>query len=191
MDSKEFSREVNKYIKEINREELVDFVDNLIRKIPESKFEEVLCMINTDNEYLSDIEIENRINKYKEKFKEIDEGDLYFYVEQYEDYSYGWDNWQVEYSDKDNLGDIIEEAVKYAVMLVNYKKYKYAKEIFDMVLETNYQAFDEDMGESFEISLVDLKADEVISINIKICFITHFSCWFFTFICLFFIEYFI
>lgn len=36
----------------------------------------------------------------------------------------------------------------------------------NMILETNYQAFDEDMGESFEILLVDIKAYELISINI-------------------------
>lgn len=166
MDSKEFYKKVNKYIKEVEKEELVDFVDNVIRKIPESKFEEILCMINIDNTDLNDIEINNMINTYKEKFKEIEEGNLYFYAEQYEDYSYGWDDWKIEYSDKDNLGDIIEKAVKYAVMLVNNRKYKYAKEIFDMILETNYQAFDEDMGESFEISLVDIKAYELIFINI-------------------------
>lgn len=167
MESKEFYRKVNEYIKEIKKEEIVDFVNNILRKIPESKFEEILCMINMDNTYLSDIEIKNRINEYKEKFKEIEEGKLYFYAEQYEDYSYGWDDWKIEYSDRDNLGDIIEDSVEYAVNLVNHKEYSYAKEIFDMILETNYQAFDEDMGESFEISLLDIRAYELISVNIS------------------------
>ena len=81
---------------------------------------------------------------------------MYFYAEQYEDYSYGWDDWKVEYYDRDKLGDIIEDSVEYAVNLVNHKKYNYAKEIFDMVLETNYQAFDERMGECLEISLSDI-----------------------------------
>lgn len=36
-----------------------------------------------------------------------------------------------------------------------------------MILETNYQAFDEDMGESFEISLLDIRAYELISLNIS------------------------
>lgn len=139
----------------------------MVRKIPESKFEEILCMINMDKTYLSGIEIKDRINEYKEKFKEIEEGNLYFYAEQYEDYSYGWDEWKIEYSDRDRLGDIIEDSVEYAVNLVNHKEYNYAKEIFDMILETNYQAFDEDMGESFGISLLDIKAYELISVNIS------------------------
>lgn len=167
MKSKEFYRKVNEYIKEIKKEEVVDLVNNILRKIPESKFEEILCMINMDNTYLSDVEIKNRINEYKEKFKEIEEGKWYFYAEQYEDYSYGWDDWKIEYSDRDNLGDIIEDSVEYAVNLVNHKEYSYAKEIFDMILETNYQAFDEDMGESFEISLLDIRAYELISLNIS------------------------
>lgn len=167
MKSKEFYRKINEYIKEIKKEEIVDFVSNIIRKIPESKFEEILCIINQNNTYLSDIEIKDRINKYKEKFKEIEEGNLYFYAEQYEDYSYGWDDWKVEYYDRDKLGDIIEDSVEYAVNLVNHKKYNYAKEIFDMVLETNYQAFDESMGECLEISLSDIRAYELISINIS------------------------
>lgn len=167
MECKEFYKKVNKYIKEMKKEELTDFINNILRKIPESKFEEILCMINMDHTYLSDIEIKNRINKYKEKFKKIEEGNLYFYAEQYEDYSCGWDNWNIEYFDKDNLGNTIEEAVEYAVNLVNHKEYNYAKEIFDMILETNYQAFDEDMREIFEISLLDIRAYELISVNIS------------------------
>ena len=168
MKSKEFYRKINEYIKEMKKEEIVDFVSNIIRKIPESKFEEILCMMNMDNRCLSDIEIKDKINEYKEKFKEIEEGNLYFYAEQYEDYSYGWDDWKIEYSDKDNLGDIIKDSVGYAVNLVNHKKYNYAKEILDMILETNYQAFDEDMGESFEISLSEMREYELISVNIAI-----------------------
>ena len=104
------------------------------------------------------------------KFKKIEKGDLNFYAESYEDYSYGWDNWIIKYYDKDNLGNIIEKSVKYAIELVNHKKYYYAKEILDMVLETNYQAVDEDSEESFEISLLDMNEAGLISVNIsKIC----------------------
>lgn len=167
MESKEFYSKINEYIKKIKREQIINFVSNIIRKIPESKFEEILCMVNMDNTYLNDGEIENTVNEYKEKFEEIEEGNLYFYAEQYEDYSYGWDDWKIEYSDRDNLGDIIENSVEYAINLVNHKKYNYAKELLDMILETNYQAFDEDMGESFEISLLDMRAYGLISINIS------------------------
>ncbi len=167
MESKEFYRKIDEYIKTIKKEEIIDFVNNIIRKIPESKFEEILCIINNNNSNMSEIEIKQKIKEYKKKFKEIEEGNLCFYAEQYEDYSYGWDNWSVEYTDKDNLGELITNSVEYAVKLVNYKEYRYAKEIFDMVVDTNYQAYDENMGETFEISLLDIRENELISVNIS------------------------
>lgn len=167
MESKEFYRKIEEYIKSIKKEEIINFVSNIIRKIPESKFEEILCIVNSNNTNMNEIEIEQKVNKYKEQFKKIEEGNLYFYAEQYEDYSYGWDDWRVEYTDKDNLDELITDAVKYAVKLVNYKEYHYAKEIFDMVIETNYQASDEDMGETFEISLLEIQEHGLISVNIS------------------------
>ena len=167
MESREFYSKIDEYIKTIKKEEIIDFVNNIIRKIPECKFEEVLCIINKNASNINEIEIKKKIEEYKKKFMEIEEGKLCFYAEQYEDYSYGWDNWKVEYTDKDNLGEFITDSVKYAIKLVNYKEYRYAKEIFDMIIDTNYQAFDEDAEENFEISLVDLKENELISVNIS------------------------
>ncbi len=49
MESKEFYRKIDEYIKTIKKEEIINFVNNIIRKIPESKFEEILCIINNNN----------------------------------------------------------------------------------------------------------------------------------------------
>ncbi len=168
MESKEFYRKINEYIKSLEKEEIINFVNNIIRKIPESKYEEILCIINSNNLNIDKTEIEQNIKKYKEKFNEIEEKNLYFYAEQYEDYSYGWDDWNTEYTDKDNLEAIIVGAVKYAVKLVNYKEYHYAKEMFDMILKTNYTAFDEEMGETFELSLSELQEYGLISVNVPV-----------------------
>ena len=167
MESKEFYKKIDEYIKTMKKEEIIDFVNNIVRKIPENKFEEILCIINKNALNISEIEIKKRIKEYKKKFMDIEEGKLCFYADQYEDYSYGWDNWIVEYTDKDNLGEFITNSVKYAIKLVNYKEYRYAKEIFDMIIDTNYQAFDENMEEIFEISLLDIRENELISINIS------------------------
>ncbi len=167
MESKEFYKKIDEYIKTIKKDEIIDFVNNIIRKIPESKFEEILCIINKNDSNISEIEIKEKVKEYKEKFMEIEEGKLCFYAEQYEDYSYGWDNWIVEYTDKENLGEFITNSVEYAIKLVNYKEYRYAKEIFDMIIDTNYQAFDENMEEFFEISLLDIRENELISVNIS------------------------
>lgn len=73
-----------------------------------------------------------------------------------------------EYSDDDNISDLIYDAIMIAVDLTNKREYKYAKELFDMVLYTNYQFLDDDGGDNFEISLDELKENNLININVDI-----------------------
>lgn len=171
MELREFSEIINEYIKKVKKEEVIEFVNNLIRKIPKSKYEEVLCMVNNGRDsYLNDIDIKSKIDEYKEKFNQMEQGDLYFQADEYEDYSYGWDNWTIEYYDSYNLGSIINNAVDYAIELLNCKKYDYAKEIFDIVLSTNYQALNEDFGETLGLELVDMKVYDLINFDVqKLC----------------------
>jgi len=60
--------------------------------------------------------------------------------------------------------------VEYAIELVNCKQYSYAKELVDLVMETKYQAFDEDIEEIEEITLLDIQSYNLTNINIqKLC----------------------
>lgn len=167
MQSKEFYREIDEYIKIAEREEIVSFINNVIRKIPQNKYEEVLCIIDKGKKR-NKSEIRKKINEYKKKFEDIEKGELVFYSEEIEDYSGGWDNWITEYYDRDNVGDIIEEAIDFGIELVDYREYSFAKEIFDMVLDTNYQIIDELRGECIDSSLLEIKYNELISINISL-----------------------
>lgn len=164
MNSSEFFKKVNDELKNREKQEILDIVNNLIRKIPKSKYDEVICMLGNDKKLEN---IESKIEEYKIKFKMIDDLDLYFHATGYEDYdNYYWGDWIWEYSDDDKVGDLIKEATYYAVNLVNHKEYKYAKELLDLIIYTNYQFLDDDGGDFFEISLKELQEECLININV-------------------------
>ena len=170
MKSIDFYNKFNEKIKELDFEELKDVINNVIRKIPENKYEEVINIFNVVNNS-NEQEIVNKIQEYQEKFELIDNFELYFHASGYEDYgdSYSpWgDDWIWEYSDEDNVGSLIEEAIILGIDLTNQKQYKYAKELFDLVLYANYQVLDDDGGDYFEISLTELKENHLININVN------------------------
>lgn len=170
MRSIDFYNEFNEKIKDLDFEELKDVINNVIRKIPENKYEEVINIFNVVNN-CNEQEIVNKIQEYKEKFELIDNSELYFHASGYEDYgdSYSpWGgDWIWEYSDEDNVGSLIEETIMLGIDLTNQKQYKYAKELFDLVLYANYQVLDDDGEDYFEISLTELKENHLININVK------------------------
>ena len=161
MRSNEFYKEFNEKIKYLNLVELKDVINNVIRKIPETRYDETLSIFDKEVNAINEKDIKNKIKEYKEKFKQIDDFELYFHATGYEDYGeyyspWGGD-WVWEYSDEDNLSDLIYDTTMLAVDLTNKREYKYAKELFDMVLYTNYQFLDDDGGDNYEISLAELK----------------------------------
>lgn len=169
MKSNDFYSKFNEKIKDLNLEQIKDIMNNIIRKIPESKYNEVLDMFEGTSTV--DInKIESTIKEYTEKFELIDEFELYFHATGYEDYDEYYSSWDrervYEYTDDEDVGDIIDDAFDYAVELTNKKQYKYAKEIFDLILSTNYQVLDDDGGDVLEISLKELKENGLININI-------------------------
>ena len=164
MNSSEFFKKVNDELKDREKQEILDIVNNLIRKIPKSKYDEVIYMLGNDDKLEN---IESKIEEYRTKFKMIDDLDLCFHATGYEDYdNYYWVDWIWEYSDDDNVGDLIKEATYYAVNLVNHKEYKYAKEMLDLIIYTNYQFLDDDGGDFFEISLKKLQEECLINIKV-------------------------
>ena len=172
MRSNEFYKEFNEKIKYLNLVELKDVINNVIRKIPETRYDETLSIFDKEVNAINEKDIKNKIKEYKEKFKQIDDFELYFHATGYEDYGeyyspWGGD-WVWEYSDEDNLSDLIYDTTMLAVDLTNKREYKYAKELFDMVLYTNYQFLDDDGGDNYEISLAELKENNLININVDI-----------------------
>lgn len=167
MRSNKFYSEFNEKIKDLDLGQLKDLVNNIIRKIPESKYDEVLDIFNENKDNINEQETINVLKAYKEKFELIDNFELYFHAtgyEDYENYYIPWDgDWVWEYTDEDNVSSLIEEATIYAVDLTNKRQYKYAKELFNLILFTNYQFLDDDGGDNFELSLKELKENNLIN----------------------------
>ena len=66
MNSSEFFKKVNDEHKDREKQEILDIVNNLIRKIPKSKYDEVICMLGNDDKLEN---IESKIEEYRTKFK--------------------------------------------------------------------------------------------------------------------------
>lgn len=172
MRSNEFYSEFNKNVENMNLDQLKELMKNIIRKIPETKHEEILSMFNKEKCLIDEKEIIEKIGNYNEKFNQIDNFELYFHATGYEEYGeyyspWGGD-WVWEYTDDDNIGKLIKEANLFALDLINKKQYKYAKELIDKILYTNYQFLDDDGGDNFEISLYELEKNHLININVNI-----------------------
>ena len=172
MRSNEFYNKFNKNIEGMNLEQLKDIIMNVIRKIPETKYEEILDIFNINIDIISEKEIKEKIEEYDKKFKQIDDFELYFHATGYEDYGEYYTplggEWVWEYTDDDDIGILIKEATLFAVDLINKKQYKYAKELIDKILYTNYQVLDDDGGDDFEISLHELEENHLVDINVNI-----------------------
>lgn len=171
MRRNEFYSEFNINVENMNLDELKEFMKNIIRKIPETKYEEILSMFNKEKCLIDEKEIIEKIKNYNEKFNQIDNFELYFHATGYEEYGeyyspWGGD-WVWEYTDDDNLGKLIDEAILFVLDLINKKQYKYAKKLIDKILYTNYQFLDDDGGDNFEISLYELEKKHLININVN------------------------
>lgn len=168
MSSKDFCEKIKEKLNTLDLSEIKEFVYNLIRKIPDDKYDEVLAMLDLRKSY-DILDIEKKIDEFEVKFNKIDECEFHFYANGYEDYDsydYWGDNWVWEYYDEDNLGGLIKSAYLYATNLVNKRLYNYAKQLLDLIIYTNYQAYDEDAGEYYELSLTDLSCHHLIQIDV-------------------------
>ena len=166
MENKELYENVNNKIKKMDKNELIDFINNLLRKIPQNKYDEVINMLEVKN--TDEGKIKEKILEYKNFFKKIKKSQIYFYESQYEDYSMGWEEWNSEFSDKYNIGKTLNNAFDYAVNLVNCRLYDYAKEILEILVDTEYSAYDTDLDDYSYLMLTDLESYDLISFSSNI-----------------------
>lgn len=171
MRSNVFYKEFNDRIKDMNDVQLREIFKNVIRKLPETSYEEVLSIFDKNIDIVNEKDILNIINEYKAKFDLIDNFEWYFHASGYEEYGEYYSpwggNWVWEYSDQDGIGSFINEVYEYAIYLTNLRKYKYAKELFDLILYANYQFLDDDGGDDYEISLFELEKEGLINLGVK------------------------
>lgn len=94
----------------------------------------------------------NQIEKWMEQ---IDTGELFLNVEEYEDYSGGyWDSGYVtEYYDNQEIGDTLHDMIHFARNCVDDGRYKEANSIYEWLWEM-YVSTDEEYGEAIDLEML-------------------------------------
>ena len=89
--------------------------------------------------------VDEKMNRIQEWMKQIDEGELYLDVDEYEDYSSGyWDReWIVTYYDNQGIGDKIAFIIGFAKDCVDDRKYQEANFIYEWLWEMEISAQEE------------------------------------------------
>ena len=94
-----------------------------------------------------------QIQKWKDQ---IDEGELYFDTEEYEDYSSGyWDSdWITEYYDNQGIGDKIQYMIRFAEDCVDDRRYQEANEIYEWLWEMSVST-DSEYGDPLDMEMLE------------------------------------
>ena len=122
------------------------------------------------NEYkprMSDDLVAEKMSEILKDLDAIDNEELYFEAEGYEDYSQGYwgDNWVWEYSDPLGVGTVIMLFLNFAKDCVNDRKYEQALDIYDRVLELEMCVVNDYDG--MYIGIEKLVAEELLQIDLK------------------------
>lgn len=169
MKKEYFYKKINENIENLDREELICFINKIISKIDVQDYNEIIDIFENSKCINNDDKINNKIKEYKTFFDKLNNIELYFYMESCEDYeSHYWsDNWVYEYYDKDNIGNYIKSVYNFAEILIDSTKYSFAKEILDLIIFTNYNIYDEYSEDFNEVYLSDLKSNQLINFDVK------------------------
>ena len=137
-------------IKNLSNEELQSIILRIMDILPEEqceKLEAIIeeCITEKDEEQIKDTKkgqltermsrefVEEKLQLVIKWMEQIDEGELYLDVDEYEDYSGSyWDSdWNIEYYDYQDIGQKVEFMIRFAQDLVDDRKYQEANEIYE------------------------------------------------------------
>lgn len=181
---REFTEAVDHKTKEMSKEELQTVLHSLARKVRETDREGFLEILNQVGEHVSSqrkrgntaymaktqdkAEVEREYARLKKQFNAIEEEELMFDAQGYEDYSSGyWDSdWIYEYEDPHGIGETYEDGAKLIERCVNDGFYKIALEIFDLMIGT--EVFADDGGDPFEMGFEEMIHEKLVSVNLDL-----------------------
>ena len=100
--------------------------------------------------------VEEKLQILKKWMEQIDEGELYLDVNEYEDYSDSyWDSdWITEYYDYQDIGEKVEFMIRFAQDLVDDRKYQEANEIYEWLWEMSVSTDPEYECDSLDLELL-------------------------------------
>lgn len=181
MNLREFTEEVDARSKDMTREELQTAFHSLARKVPETSRSEFLELMDQVKNIYPDkgthkntaemarsqdqAEVKREYARLKKQFTRIQEEEVIFRAEGYEDYSSGYwgDNWVYEYEDPHGIGKTYEEAAGLVERCVNDGFYQTALDTFELMTDT--EAWVDDGGDYFEIGFDGMLEEHLVSID--------------------------
>lgn len=185
MNQKAFIQKSDKILNSMSMEELRRCLHHIARKTPESKRESFLQLLeDCYDQYnredskekfqykrlIPDEKVKEKLSDIKRIFTKIENGELCFSAQGYEDYSNGYwsSEWIWEYEDNEGIGRIIEDAVLFAHDCMNDCRYEEAVAIYKLVMDIQIFVEDECGGDSFELSLEEMVDEELVGVNLKV-----------------------
>lgn len=167
---------MNLKIKELSKDTLQDIIlkmSDLLSKEQYEKLEAMIeaCAAEEDSSHLpermSQEFVSEKMVLLKQWMRQIDEGELYLDIDEYEDYSDSyWDrDWITEYYDNQGIGDKLEYMIRFAQDCVNDRKYQEANDIYDWLWEMEVST-DPDCG-SDPVDLESMSENQLIHTNLE------------------------
>ncbi|MDD7026529.1 MAG: hypothetical protein PUI46_05490 [Lachnospiraceae bacterium] len=166
-------------IKELNKENLQNIMLKTIDLLSKEQCEKLETMIEACTsekketkkiqltERMSQEFVDEKMQLLKKWMDQIDEGELYLDIDEYEDYSDSyWDrDWITEYYDNQGIGEKIEFIIRFAQDLVDDQKYQEANEIYEWLWEMSVSTDPE--YESDPVNLEALSDSKIIHTDLE------------------------
>lgn len=163
-------------IKELSKEKLQDIILNMMGILSKEQCEKLEGMIeacttekdkNHLTERMSQEFVDEKMELLREWMGQIDEGELYLNVDEYEDYSESyWDReWVTDYYDNQGIGDKIESMIRFAKDCVDDRKYQVANDICEWLWEMSVSTDSE--WECDSVGLELLSEEKIIHADLE------------------------
>lgn len=181
MNLREFTEAVDARTSEMTWEESRMVFHSLARKVPKENRKEFLeimdqvkntCVAEGGGKSAAKMaasqdksEVKREYARLKKQFDQIQEGEVFFHAQGYEDDSSSyWDrDWVYEFEDPYKIGKTYEAAARLVERCVNDGFYKTALNIFELMTDT--EAGVSDGGDGFEIDFDEMIRERLISID--------------------------
>lgn len=161
--TKEELQKVIKDMADFLSEEQCQKLQFLIEKVKDQKFEENPLPVQAR---MSQELVDEKMEQFECWKQQIDEGEVFLDIEEYEDYSSGyWDpDWVTEYYDNQGVGDKIMSVIRFAKDCVDDRRYREANTIYEWLWEMEVYT-NSGCGESVDLEM--LEENDIIHTDMK------------------------
>ncbi|MBO5070688.1 MAG: hypothetical protein J6C37_10055 [Roseburia sp.] len=173
------TKNLKQKIQELNRESIQNVVLKMTEFLSKEQYDRLEELIDAQKAENAALEVNQAVQRMSQEFvnekmkqieswmSQIDEGELYLDVDEYEDYSSGyWDSdWITEYYDNQGIGDKIVSMIQFAKDCVDDRRYQEANSIYEWLWEMSVSTDSEYECEPVGLELLEEK--DIIRTDMK------------------------